>query len=98
MVIRKSDGLVPARTTDATCKAVLPLLVRVMVCDGLATPWVVAGNDTKDELKVAPDCEAIPVPESEIFCGESGASSLMVMEAEREPAPTGVNAMLIEQV
>ena len=98
VVITKSDGLAPARVTDEMCNAVVPLLVSVTVCNALATPCVVAGKETVEELKLTADCEAIPVPDSEIFCGELGASSLMVMVAVREPAPSGVNVTSMVQV
>ena len=78
--------------------AVPPLLVRVIICDELELPCVVAANESVDGASVAFGCAAIPVPAREMFCGELGASSLMVIDAVRDPAPSGVNVTLIVQV
>lgn len=97
-VMVNSVEFVPPRAMEEIFRVTLPELVRVMVCEELEVPCVVAGKLRLFGVKVTPEVEVRPVPLSAADCGVPGALSETRSMACRVPAAVGVKVMLTEQV
>ena len=98
LVKLNSEGLVPPRTTEATCSGAFPELVTVSVCATLDVPCVVAGNDGTAGEKEMAGTVAIPVALRTSDCGDAGASSEINKFAVRWPGAVGLKTSEIVQL
>jgi len=74
------------------CRAADPMLFTVMAWAVLVAPCVTTPNDKVDGVTLIADLDIgwpVPLPLSWTDCGESGASSVIRMAAERSPEPKG---------
>lgn len=76
-------------------KVLVVLLVRLTTLAGDVVPTACVPKATVAGLS---ESGVTPVPVSEIICGESGASSLMVIEPGTDPISVGLNPTVKEQV
>ena len=93
LLCSKSLGFAPVRVTPVRLKATLPVLLKVMACDELATP---TGSFPKLRLpgnRLTPGL--VPVPERVTVCGLPLALSATLTAAVNEPLAAGVNVTLI---
>jgi hypothetical protein len=100
-VTLKALAFVPLRATDVMCSDPVPEFVRVTTCPLTAAPCVTVPNEMLVGVNFAtgvPGGGAAPVPVNCTDCGESGASSLMVIVAVRCPAAWGANVTTMSQV
>jgi hypothetical protein len=79
-----------------TLRAALPVLLKVMVCEALATPtaWFPKLRLVGDRLTTG----LVPVPERLTVCGLPLALSVKVMAAVKDPLATGVKVTLMAQL
>jgi hypothetical protein len=82
------------------CRAPVPALVKVTICALTLAPWVTVPKEMLFGVSFktgVPGGGAAPKPVSCTDCGEFAASSLMMRDAARWPAPTGENVTAILQ-
>ena len=100
LVNKKSEELGPVILAEEMVSGALPALVTMTLC--CEVDWPMEGERKESELAErvaagrgtgAPE----PVPLSRTVWVEPGASSAMMIEALRAPAPSGVKAMVMEQ-
>jgi hypothetical protein len=98
LVCEKSPLFVPTIVMPEPLNAnvAFPVLDSVMFCAALVVPtgWLVKVRLAED----SPTMGAIPVPDSETFCGLFAASSLMVSEALCAPVAVGLKVTLMLQL
>src|ERR1700730_6271141 len=100
-VKRKSLEFAPTSVTEAMCSGPVPEFARVMTWAGTTAPCVTGPKETLAGVSFTigvPGGAAAPVPANCTDCGESAASSMIVMLAVRWPAPIGENVTLTLQV
>ncbi len=96
VVSPKSPALVPVTEMLAIVKLMLPVSVRVMVCDGLDVPM---GSLPKVRLAAERlTMEAVPVPVRVTGWGLPDALSAILIDAVRLLMAVGVNVTLIVQL
>ena len=104
LLSEKSEAAGPPSLTEEILRGDAPELVMVMFCAGAA--WLTSGAVKESELvesvAAGPDTgrgtgAPEPVPLSRTVWVEPGASSAMMIEALRAPAPSRVKAMVMEQ-
>src|SRR5271170_5204344 len=96
----KSPLFGPPTATEEMWSVAAPELVTVTVFGPVVVPCVIAPKETlvvDRETAGVVDGAEVAFPLTGIICGEFGASSVMVMIAERWPAATGVNVNVSEQ-
>jgi hypothetical protein len=103
LLCAKSLGFVPVSAMPLTLRAALPVLLKVMVCEALATPtgWfpklrLVDERLTAGALGLVP--ETVPVPARVTDCGLPVALSVRLRAAVRDPLAAGVKVTLMVQL
>ena len=97
----KSLRFVPPSATFAMCSAPVPALARVMTCAPALAPWVTVPKEMLFGVSFTTDVPgegAAPMPVNCTDCGEFAASSVMMRDAVRCPAPTGENVTAMLQL
>jgi hypothetical protein len=96
LLCEKSLGFAPASARPVMLSAALPVLLRVMVWEGLTTP---TGSFPKLRLLgERPTPGLAPVPDRAIVCGLPLALSATLTAAVKEPLAAGVKVTLIVQL
>ena len=101
MVKVKSLRFVPPSATLETCNGPVPALVRVMTCAPTLAPCVTIPNEMLFGVSFTtgvPGGGAAPMPVNCTDWGEFAASSVIMRDAVRWPAPTGENVTAILQL